>query len=802
GASPGLSLGDALQNATPGSVIRVARGFYTEPLTLTNIDGVTIEGGWTHTEGKWLRDKADPNTTVIMAMNAPSAVLLKNAPRTEVQGFTLVGTGGSAMNIENSSGIKISGNIIHIPLETASSARDSSGKTGAAGIKIAGTDGEIVKNRIHLIGDSVCGIVLSELTGDVRIENNIVYLQGNASEGIAEIGEKATPGTLLNNEFYGDADMILYRDGNSGKIMMNCSQLNDKSLADIAKRGGNFCNRLDMYAPCPPICAEVVTIPPIDDTDSDSMPDNWEIYYFNSLLQDGTGDYDNDGTKDSDEYLNLTSPADWKLKITLRPGDAADKGAQWSIDGGATWRRSGDSISDAGEYTLSFKEIPGWTAPETRSLTAENNQNLSVIAAYTLNSYTLNVSKSGCTGEIKINGEIQTVPWDGKFIWGEQVTLEAVQGTDCAFAQWTGGIITNPIAVTMDSDKTIKAAFAEAVPYFPAPRVTSVYMTLSGRIFDASDQHISDGDEVAAYIMSDTDKAANGLIAGWARYAAGYSLKIFGDDPATPEKDGAVEGDTIFLKTYNAARKREYALTLISGDNVWKNSALKTADWKYPFLESIPLHTGWNIISFGVNKCFYVGKKPACPMIEGIEYEAVGSIAEILSSIEGQYSYVRGFDCTGTKIYNLSRWSDMTYMAAGYGYEIKVNDDADVDEKGLIYLEMKGESVSGDKAIPLQKGWNLVGYLGKKVFYTGDMPEVIYPKDPVMCRITNIADAFCSIADQYSYIKAFDKTGAKFYNLSQWSNLKYAGPGYGYWIRVTDRDGVNLVWDSSCAKCG
>jgi hypothetical protein len=802
GATDGLSLSDALENATPGSVIRVARGFYTEALRLENIDGVTVQGGWTRTDGKWLRDKADPNTTVIMAMNSPNALSLKNAPRTAVEGFTLVGTGGSAMDIENSSGVKISGNIIHIPLETSSAARDSSGGTGAAGLTLNGTDGEIVRNRIHLIGDSVCGIVLSELTGDVRIENNIIYLQGKASEGIAELGENATPKTLLNNEFYGDANMVLYRNGNGEKVIMGCGQLNDKSLSDISKRGGNFCNRLDIYAPCPRICAEVMTIPPIDDTDSDTMPDNWEIYYFNSLLQDGTADYDQDSITDANEYLNLTSPADWNLKVTIRPRDAADKGAQWSADRGTTWKNSGDSIVGTGEYAVSFKEIPGWTAPEERSLTVEKNQNQSVIGTYTLNSYTLNVSKSGCTGEIKINGEIQTTPWTGKLIWGEQVTLEAVPGAECCFAQWSGGIITNPIAVTMDSDKTITATFAEAVPYFPKPRSTSAYMTLSGRIFNASDKHIADGDEAAAYIMSETDKTANGLIVGWGRYAQGYALQVFGDDISTPEKDGAAEGDTIFLKTYNADRKREYPLTLISGDHVWKQGAGKTADWKYPFLQTIPLHTGWNIISFSVNKCFYVGTKPACPMIEGIEYEAVGSIGEILSSIEGQYSYVRGFDCTGTKIYNLSRWSDMTYMAAGYGYEIKVNDDADADEKGLIYLEVKGDAVSGDTAIPLQKGWNLVGYLGKKVFYTGEMPEVIYPKDPVICRIANISDAFCSIADQYSYVKAFDKTGATFYNLSQWSNLKYVGPGYGYWIKVTDRDNVNLVWDSPCTECG
>ena len=106
----------------------------------------------------------------------------------------------------------------------------------------------------------------------------------------------------------------------------------------------------------------------------------------------------------------------------------------------------------------------------------------------------------------------------------------------------------------------------------------------------------------------------------------------------------------------------------------------------------IPLHAGWNLISFPANRCYYLASagQPTVSMIDGIEYVAVDGIGDILTSIDGRYSYVQGFDSTGAKTYNLTPFSNMQYMAAGYGYWIKVNDDV----SGLIYLEIEGDRKS------------------------------------------------------------------------------------------------------------
>jgi PKD repeat protein len=46
------------------------------------------------------------------------------------------------------------------------------------------------------------------------------------------------------------------------------------------------------------------------DEDTDNMPDSWEIDYFLDTMRDGTGDFDDDGLNDFDEYLYGTDPTD------------------------------------------------------------------------------------------------------------------------------------------------------------------------------------------------------------------------------------------------------------------------------------------------------------------------------------------------------------------------------------------------------------------------------------------------------------------------------------------------------------
>lgn len=47
-----------------------------------------------------------------------------------------------------------------------------------------------------------------------------------------------------------------------------------------------------------------------NDTDHDSLPDEWEIEHFGNLSQNPSDDFDNDGISNYDEFVNNTDPAD------------------------------------------------------------------------------------------------------------------------------------------------------------------------------------------------------------------------------------------------------------------------------------------------------------------------------------------------------------------------------------------------------------------------------------------------------------------------------------------------------------
>jgi len=107
-----------------------------------------------------------------------------------------------------------------------------------------------------------------------------------------------------------------------------------------------------------------------EDSDDDGMPDDWEIKYFGDTSSDGTGDYDNDGLSDSEEYKLNTDPtkadtdgdgisdADEK-KAGTDPNDPASKPADPTLKAGIfTVDDTGivkiDWLYDGGKYQGEF----------------------------------------------------------------------------------------------------------------------------------------------------------------------------------------------------------------------------------------------------------------------------------------------------------------------------------------------------------------------------------------------------------------------------------------------------------------
>ncbi|MBF0292065.1 MAG: VCBS repeat-containing protein [Nitrospinae bacterium] len=62
------------------------------------------------------------------------------------------------------------------------------------------------------------------------------------------------------------------------------------------------------------------------------------------------------------------------VKVNILPAGAVTAGAQWSVDGGATWNASGDTLNGltAGSYTVSFDSLSDYTSPEDKVVNVTN----------------------------------------------------------------------------------------------------------------------------------------------------------------------------------------------------------------------------------------------------------------------------------------------------------------------------------------------------------------------------------------------------------------------------------------------
>ena len=72
------------------------------------------------------------------------------------------------------------------------------------------------------------------------------------------------------------------------------------------------------------------------------------------------------------------------VRVTIVPAGAVADGAQWSVDGGTTWRDSATSLTVAtGNYTVTFKEITHWLTPASLAVTVTKDQLLERTGTYT-----------------------------------------------------------------------------------------------------------------------------------------------------------------------------------------------------------------------------------------------------------------------------------------------------------------------------------------------------------------------------------------------------------------------------------
>jgi uncharacterized repeat protein (TIGR02543 family) len=120
-----------------------------------------------------------------------------------------------------------------------------------------------------------------------------------------------------------------------------------------------------------------------------------------------------------------------------------------------------EAVPDAGWV------FDGWSGDATWSgsqLTVTMDASKNITATFSQVGYVLDLSKVG-SGSVKVDGTLRSLPWSDTFALGAEVTLEAVPDTGWYFAGWAGDAsgIANPIAVTMDTDRSITATFTQTL---------------------------------------------------------------------------------------------------------------------------------------------------------------------------------------------------------------------------------------------------------------------------------------------------------------------------------------------------
>ncbi|MBI5017197.1 MAG: carboxypeptidase regulatory-like domain-containing protein [Deltaproteobacteria bacterium] len=291
------------------------------------------------------------------------------------------------------------------------------------------------------------------------------------------------------------------------------------------------------------------------------------------------------------------------------------------------------------------------------------------------------------------------------------------------------------------------------------------------------------GDEVAVF-------DPQGVLCGHAVVAVPGDfgvVRVYGDDPATSEDEGASPGDALTFEVWSAALGREFqgSVAVVSGPATWSDGGSSEVNLSAGTRFIVPLRVGWNLISFPLATCWHLGNTaPAVPLPTGTATQGVAAIRDVLSSIDGKYAVVRSFDETGAHSFDPALpdyLNDLTYLAGGYGYWIKMTEAAD--------LELEGLPLNPEATLPLNANWNLVGYWGNDCRHVGDPPTDRFGPGTVFTPVARISDILQSVADKLIVVRSFDAGGAHTYNPTlpdYLSDLTYLGPGYGYWVKVRE----------------
>lgn len=283
--------------------------------------------------------------------------------------------------------------------------------------------------------------------------------------------------------------------------------------------------------------------------------------------------------------------------------------------------------------------------------------------------------------------------------------------------------------VTVPNEKTVRITLGRMPPIIPTPDWVDFY----GDQVTFNQKDVRKGDIITAL-------DPNGILCGSFTVAEPGKfglMHVYGDDAFTSVDEGAEEGDT--LKFFI----NDFPVDAVPVP-IWGGAVNKVSLSAESF-DIIALKEGYNLISFTT-----------------IPDDT--SLQTTLSTIDGKYSIVQGFDVEwgGARTYIDSLdglgFNDLKTVDPFHGYWIKMDASSE--------LSLQGPRIPSDTPIPLEEGWNLVSYLPE-----GD---------------DSVNRALASIDNKYSVVNGFDHSGALTYVPgSLFNDLDVLSNGSGYWIKMS-----------------
>ncbi len=276
-------------------------------------------------------------------------------------------------------------------------------------------------------------------------------------------------------------------------------------------------------------------------------------------------------TRDQSTFATGTYvPHTGSLRVDLAPAGAVSAGAKWSIDAGASWRNSGDTLGDllVGGYTVSFKPTAGWDEPSNKSVAITRDTTTVTNATYVQQTGSLRVTISP-TDAVSAGAQWSI---NGGSSWFDSAHTEsglAVGGYTVTYKTIVGWEEPDDEAVTVNKNQTTTATGTYTEPPIPDDMVA-----ITGGTFTMGDTK-GDGvfaDElpthqvtVSSFHIKETkvSKAEWDTVYNWAK-SNGYTFEGFGygNTPQAHATDHPVYNINWYdiLKWCNARSERENRL--------------------------------------------------------------------------------------------------------------------------------------------------------------------------------------------------------------------------------------------------